>query len=52
MPKRKALPILVGGRPNRIFVDDIKHIHHQIKKLRPKLPKYSKKMEEVSSADE
>lgn len=52
MPRRKALPVLIGDRPNRIYVDDLKHIHHRIKKPRPMVPKYNYKIDEESSTDE
>jgi hypothetical protein len=50
MTKRKMLPVNFRGRGYRLALDDIKKVHHQIKKPRPILPRYSSD-EEKSFAD-
>jgi hypothetical protein len=41
MPPRFFLPVMVGNRQTRIFVDDIRQAHRRKKSKRPQLPKYS-----------
>jgi hypothetical protein len=40
MTRRQFLPVTIGIKHSRIFIDDIINVHRRVKKIRPSIPKY------------
>jgi hypothetical protein len=38
MPRRLFLPVTIGGRPSRVFVDDVSKVYKWKRKAHPHLP--------------
>jgi hypothetical protein len=41
MPQRFFLPVIIGNKHMRIFIDDIRQIHKTKRINKPQVPKYS-----------